>query len=231
MARSTWRVLVGDSVIARNIVAEAIASLRGRRLQAVLSSFGIATGIAAVVLLVSIVSGMHHFMLEQIGAVGGNTIMVSTSSQRSTRDPRGFQVTLRTDDLDAIMRNVSLYDVGMAENSGFGVVRTARRSSQGAQVRGVTDQAFVLQGLSIEHGRMFLDTEYETGSRVAVLGADVANDMFGGEAPIGQTLVIGDWPFQVVGVLNWMGDPVSGAITQSDRSIYMPFKACAAAFR
>lgn len=231
MATRAWRTVVGDSVIARNIVAEAVASLRGRRLQAALSSFGIATGIAAVVLLVSIVSGMHHFMLEQIGAVGGNTITVSTSSQRSTRDPRGFQVTLRMDDLDAIMRNVTLYDVGMAENSGFGVVRTPRRSSQGSSIRGVTDQAFALQGLTVDRGRTFIDAEYQTGSRVAVLGADIADDMFGGDVPVGQTIVIGDWPFMVVGVLRWMGDPVSGATTQSDRSIYMPFKACAAAFR
>src|SRR5262245_29046358 len=126
MAR--WRI-VGTSVIARNVIAESFASLRGRRLQALLSSFGIATGIAAVVLLVSIVSGMHHFMIEQIGAVGGNTIQVSTSTQRSTRDPRGFQVTLRVDDLAAVMEGVSEYDLGMAENSAFGIVRTPRRST------------------------------------------------------------------------------------------------------
>src|SRR4029079_14993363 len=105
MAARPWRIL-STSVIARNVVAESFASLRGRRLQAMLSSFGIATGIAAVVLLVSIVSGMHHFMIEQIGAVGGNTIQVSTSTQRSTRDPRGFQVTLRVDDLAAVMEGV-----------------------------------------------------------------------------------------------------------------------------
>src|SRR4249920_3036444 len=124
MADRHWRI-IGVSVIARNVIAESFASLRGRRLQALLSSFGIATGIAAVVLLVSIVSGMHHFMIEQIGAVGGNVIQVATSSQRSTRDPRGFPVTLRTDDLDAILASVSEYDIGMAENSGFGVIRTA----------------------------------------------------------------------------------------------------------
>ena len=78
-----FRTLIGNSVIAKNVLAEAIASLRGRRLQAMLSSFGIATGIAAVVLLVSIVSGMHHIAIEQIGAVGGNVIQVVTSGPRS----------------------------------------------------------------------------------------------------------------------------------------------------
>ena len=230
MPRPAWRI-VGVSVIARNVVAESFASLRGRRLQALLSSLGIATGIAAVVLLVSIVSGMHHFMIEQIGAIGGNTIQVFASSQRSTRDPRGFPVTLRTDDLAAIMESVSDYDLGMAENSASGVVRTPKRASQNATLRGVTRDGFALQSLNVDRGRLFLDGEYATGSRVAVLGADVAQDLFASDRPIGETIVIGDWPFQVVGVLAWTGDPVTGATTQSDRSIYTPFKACAAAFR
>ena len=230
MANPLWRI-VGMSIIARNVVAESMVSLRGRRLQALLSSFGIATGIAAVVLLVSIVSGMHHFMIEQIGAVGGNVINVSTSSQRSTRDPRGFQVTLRTTDLDAVLKAVPEYDIGMAENNGFGVVRTARRSTREGQVRGVTSRGFDMLGVVVERGRPFLETEFTTGSRVAVLGADVAMDLFAGGSPIGEVIVIADWPFLVVGMLDWVGDPVSGATTSLDRGIYVPYKACAAAFR
>jgi putative ABC transport system permease protein len=230
MASPVWRI-VGLSVIARNVVGEAMASLRMRRMQAALSAFGIATGIAAVVLLVSIVSGMHHFAIEQMGAVGGNMIQVVTSGQRSTRDPRGFNVTLRLDDLAAVLASVREYDLGMAENSGFGVVRTARRSTREVSVRGVTDRAFEMLALATDRGRAFLDTEFAAGARVAVLGADVATDLFGASSPVGQVVVIADWPFLVVGVLKWVGDPVSGATTSYDRSIYMPFKACAAAFR
>jgi len=231
MAARPWRI-VGVSVIARNVVAESFASLRGRRLQALLSSFGIATGIAAVVLLVSIVSGMHHFMIEQIGAIGGNTIQVYASSQRSTRDPRGFPVTLRTEDLTAVMESAGdYYDLGMAENQGYGVARTPKRSSQNATTRGITKDGFALMKLAFDRGRPFLDSEYAVGARVAVLGADVAQDLFGSDPPIGETIVIAEWPFQVIGLLAWTGDPVTGATTQSDRSIYTPFKACAAAFR
>lgn len=230
MAAPFWRI-VGVSVIGLNVLGEAIASLRMRRMQAALSSFGIATGIAAVVLLVSIVSGMHHFMIEQMGAVGGNMIQVGTTGQRSTRDPRGFNVSLRLDDLEAVLHSVGEYDTGMAENAGFGVVRTARRSTREVSVRGVTDGAFDMLSLTTDRGRGFLDTEYVTGTRVAVLGADVATDLFGSTSPVGQVVVIADWPFLVVGALRWVGDPVSGATTSYDRSIYVPFKACAAAFR
>lgn len=217
-------------VIFANIVAEAWASLRGRRLQAALSSFGIATGIAAVVLLVSIVSGMHHYMLETLGAVGGDVILVQTSDSRSVRDPRGFSVSLRLDDLDALLRDSAFYSAGSAENFGSGVIRTSRRSTRGDFFRGVTEQAFDVQGIHVSRGRTFLSSEYEQASRVTILGPDLAQDLFNQESPIGQRIVVGDWPFTVVGVLEWVGDPEAGVPVGSDRGMFVPFKACADAF-
>jgi putative ABC transport system permease protein len=230
MTAPRWRVLA-LSVLARNIVGEAFASLNGRRLQAALSSFGIATGIAAVVLLVSIVSGIHRYALEQFGAVGGNVIQVTTLQQRSTRDPQGFPLTLRVADMDAVLASVDHFDLGMAENGTSSIVRTPRRASQAVQVRGVTDRGFELLALRAGRGRTFLDREYAEGTRVAVLGAALAADLFVQESPVGQTIFIGDWPFQVVGVLEWVGDPVALAPVGPDGGIFVPFRACAAAFR
>jgi putative ABC transport system permease protein len=218
-------------VIFRAIVGEAGASLRGRRMQAALSAFGIATGIAAVVLLVSIVSGIHRYALENIGSAGGNVIQVSPMSDRSTRDPRGFPVTLRASDVDAVLAGTGYFDRASAENSANGVVRTVRRSTQGASLRGMTPDGFAILNLQVNRGRTFLDTEYEHGARVAVLGADVARDLFAQESPLGQTIVLGDWPFQVVGVLEWVGDPEGGLRSFQDEIVYVPFRACAAAFR
>ena len=223
--------LVGLAVLARNILGEAFASLKHRRLQAALSSFGIATGIAAVVLLVSIVSGIHRYALTQIGAVGGNEIQVTAQQQRSTRDPQGFPLTLRTADLDAVLAAVDHFDLGMAENGTFGIVRTARKASQGVQVRGITERGFDMLNLQAERGRTFLEREYVEGARVAVLGAALAADLFVQESPIGQTIFIGEWPFQVVGVLAWVGDPVAMDAVGPDGGLMIPFNACAAAFR
>ena len=64
-----------------------------------------------------------------------------------------------------------------------------------------------------------------------MIGADVAIDLFTQESPIGQNIVIGDWPFMVVGVLDWVGDPDAGIPAGPDNGIYAPFKAVAAAFR
>jgi putative ABC transport system permease protein len=229
MSRASHRIGAG-TVVLGNILSEAVASLRARRMQAALSSFGIATGITAVVLLVSIVSGIHRFMLETLGAVGGNVIQVTASGQRSTRDPRGFPVTVRPSDVDAVLRSSEYFDIGAAENSGYGVVRTSRRSTQNWSIRGLTPSGFELLDVRVARGRLFLDREYADGSRAAVLGADLALDFFNQQSPIGQTIVIGEWPYLVVGVLDWVGDPTAGIPAGPDRSLFVPFKACAATF-
>ena len=218
-------------VVLGNILSEAAASLRSRPMQAALSSFGIATGITAVVLLVSIVSGIHRFLLDTLGVVGGNVIQVRATSQRSTREPRGFPVTVRPADLESMLRSGTYFDIGSAENYGYGVIRTTRRSTQGSGVTGLTESGFDVLNLHAARGRLFLGREYADGARVAVLGAESAGDLFNQESPIGQTIVISEWPFVVVGVLDWVGDPGAGIPAPPDRSIYVPFKACAAAFR
>lgn len=220
-----------DAVIAVNIFSESAASLRGRRMQAALSAFGIATGITAVVLLVSIVSGVHRFMAETIGQIGGTLIDVTTSPMRSTHDPRGFDVTLRTFDLEALLRDSEYFDGGVAENAANAPVRAAARSARNTSVRGFTRQGFGVLNLTPAQGRLFLDAEYANGSRVAVIGADVAQEFFLQNSPVGQSIVLGDWPFLVVGVLDWVGDPAAGMATGPDRVIYVPFKALASAFR
>jgi putative ABC transport system permease protein len=225
------RRLTADSVIAVNILGEAGASLHGRRMQAALSAFGIATGITAVVLLVSIVSGVHRYLLETLGAIGGNLIQVNTSSQRSTRDPRGFAVTLRVSDLGALIESSPYFDAGMAENSAYAPLRSVRRSARETYIRGITSQGLDVLGLHVAHGRALLASEYDTGARVAVLGADLAQELFAQGSPVGQSLVIGDWPFVVVGVLEWVGDPTAGIPAQSDGALYVPFGAVASAFR
>jgi putative ABC transport system permease protein len=63
------------------------------------------------------------------------------------------------------------------------------------------------------------------------MGAAVARDLFGTEPPSGSTIVLGDWVFHVVGVLAWVSDPDGPSQYGYDSEIFIPFSACAAAFR
>ena len=238
-------------VVFRLLLVEALGNLRARRLQAMLSAFGIATGIAAVVLLVALVSGVHRMALRTFAAAGGNLVRVTIDPEPTTDDPGGFPLTLQPDDVEAVVAATPLIDLAVAENNASTVVRgrvvqsrmpvfdplsggvTFRSVSRPRRVsvRGLTAGGFELLGLSVATGRLPLAQEARVGARVVVLGASVARDMFGAEPAVGELLVLGDWTFRVIGVLDWIGEPTGEFRSGQDRTVYVPFRTNVTAFR
>lgn len=238
-------------IILRSIVVEAGASLSGRRMQAALSAFGIATGIAAVVLLVALVSGLHRLAQSQFTRAGGNVITVTIEQEALSRDPEGTPLTLSEEDADAIVRASPYFDTAAAFNNASAVVRgvavpgmswnvdaatgrTVTRQTQRAysvQIRGLTEGGFALNALTVANGRLPSPAEFMSSARVAVLGPYVARQVFGTADPVGQTIVLGDWPFVIVGVTNWVGEPSGEFRSAMDQTVYVPFRTVADVFR
>jgi putative ABC transport system permease protein len=238
-------------VIIRSLLLEAGAALRARRMQAALSAFGIATGIAAVVLLVALVSGVHRMALQTLNTRGGNVVLVSVRQDPSAGIPTGSPLTLSADDAEAIVRASPYFDRASAENNASAVVRgvvspgrdfmvsgpdgqmrviNTTRAYQ-IQITGLTPAGFELQSLQLASGRLPAAGEFEAGARVVVLGARVAKQVFGDASAVGETIVLGDWPFTVVAVLDWVGESEGEFQSPLDRNAYAPFRTVATLFR
>jgi putative ABC transport system permease protein len=238
-------------VILRSVIVEAGANLKARRMQAALSAFGIATGIAAVVFLVALVSGVHRLALQQINAAGANVVTVTAEADPSARDPKGPQLALLGDDVDTVLRTSLYFDKGTAQNSASAVVRGVavrgttfvmnRDTGRGtavpgqraytAQIRGLSRDGFEMQDLMVEFGRLPSPGEYDDSARIVVLGAEAARQVFGSTPAVGKTVVLGDWPFRVIGVLAWQGEPDGEFRNFNDRLMFMPFQTVANVFK
>jgi hypothetical protein len=57
----------------------------------------------------------------------------------------------------------------------------------------------------IEKGRFFSKTENRSGSRVAIIGKDIADNLFENENALGETFQIGNYTFRVIGELEKQG--------------------------
>jgi putative ABC transport system permease protein len=246
----SYRDAARGRIVLRSLFLEAAANLNRRRMQAALSAFGIATGIAAVVLLVALVSGLHRMALSTLNAAGGNVVQVRVDTDPSTSDPKGFPLTLRPEDADALLRTTGYFDLAAAENGANAVVRgvvvqgrTAVQTSGGGfalrnvsralsvQIRGVTPSGFELLNLKVAAGRLPLAEEFAEGRRVAVLGGRIARQIFNTRDPIGEILVLGDWTFRVIGVLDLVGEPEGEFRAPQDQVVYAPFATVASVFR
>jgi len=174
-------------------------------------------GIAAVFILFSLGAGAEKAFESALSSMGKNLLVVG-SVRKASDALRGKGQRFRTltlDDWQAIRRDVD------------GVIRAAPIAMNNFDVRygGRANNVTVI-GTSPEYrysnvhhpaaGRFFDETDMQSQTRVAVIGPQIARELFFGEQPIGERLLIGGAPFEVIGVLQKKGTD-AGGIPQDDK--------------
>jgi putative ABC transport system permease protein len=174
-------------------------------------------GIAALFILLALSSGAEKAFEEALASMGKNLLAVG-SLRRETDALRGLGTryqTLTLEDWRAIRSEVA----GVERASPIAMnnfdVRYQGRSSNITVIGTAPDYQY-----SNAHypaaGRFLDDDDLRSQARVAVIGAQIAKDLFYGEEPIGERLLIGGAPYEVVGVLQAKGTD-AGGIPQDDK--------------
>ena len=208
------------------LVGMALDSLRANTFRSLLTMLGIIIGSATLVAVLSLGNALQSSVFEQFIDLGTRRIAVLPGDPKAAgaRDVPGYGVIAQRD-YDALAQLVATNpDVFRTIVPEVSLSVQARRASAAVQstVVGTTKDYNAVQAVRAEYGR-FLTADDETQSeRVAVLGALVAEDLFGkGDASkrsaVGQQIDINGKPFLVVGVLNAAGGPFS-----SDSRILVP---------
>jgi putative ABC transport system permease protein len=117
--------------------------------------------------------------------------------------------TLTVEDLTAIGREVpSVSMVTPAVNSRTQLI--FGNQNWNTQIQGVNEQFPEIRKWNVQDGAFFTDADVRTAARVLVIGQTIADNMFPGMDPIGQTLRVKDLPFRVVGVMVRKGQDAQG---------------------
>jgi putative ABC transport system permease protein len=174
-------------------------------------------GIAALFMLLALSAGSEKVFEDALAAMGKNLLAVS-SLRRETDALRGQGERYRTlmlEDWQAISTELATVEraAPIAMNN-FDVRYQDRASS--VTVIGTTPE---FRYSNVQHpaaGRFLDESDLSTQARVAVIGAQIAKDLFFGEQPIGERLLIGGAPYEVIGVLQAKGTD-AGGIPQDDK--------------
>lgn len=202
---------------------EALAALGGRRLQLFLATFGVGVGVASMVFLVAVVSGIHRMVQEQFRMRGAGLLEVSVLPPRRTLTPQSPPVRLTAMDAAALefggpsLGRTAVRRGIMGYNARFGPQETA------INLLAVNEPFFDLARTVLAAGRPLTAADLASRRRVIVIGAGVAQELFGEDDPLGQAVRIGDWTFDVVGVVEWLVPPEPQRISGADRQSYLPY--------
>lgn len=194
-----------------------VHALSRARTRTVLSSSGMAIGIAAMVTLLGLSNGAERSFKAALEEMGKNLLAVGAERTRAgALRGAGREVeTLTTADARAIAEVVEGVEraapIALAQLE----ARYGRRSRR-TTVIGTTSDFRLTNNQILSSGRFLDDLDLAGLARVAVIGSDVKETLFGAAAPVGQRLLIGGTPFTVIGVLEEKGLDPTGS-TQDDR--------------
>ena len=194
----------------------AFDSLTTNKMRAVLTMLGVIIGVAAVIALLSIGNGVSASIESEIQAIGSNLITIMTDTDNSG----GYQALSMA---DAEMLADPFYAPALQEVAvliqGTQQVLSGSRDTV-ITVAGVTANYLDVRSLAVESGDGLTENDLDTKARVAVLGANVAEDLFSDdEFPIGKTVKIGGVQYEVIGVLERKGGM---GFTGEDDQVFVP---------
>src|SRR5574341_3011 len=185
--------------------------LRRNPMRSALTALGIVVGVAAVIAMVAIGNGAKAQVEAQIASLGRNVVQVFSGSTTSSglRTGWGGAGTLTVEDMEAIAREIpGVTGVSPEVRNVTQVV--ADNQNWATQVLGVSPDYFSIRQWALVEGEPFTERDVRAANKVAVIGRTTAQQLYGGDSPIGRVVRVKNVPFVVVGLLAPRGFSMHG---------------------
>ncbi len=192
-----------------NILKLSLKAIWNNKMRSFLTMLGIIIGVMAVVILVSITQNATTGITDSIASMGSDQITATITDD---------EVALTADSLDSLVNNLAISGVAPVITTSQSVRH--QDTSGNFSIVGVTTAYFDVQDIAIQSGRLFADSDMEWKTPVAIIGTEVATDLFGTWDAVGGTISFGDRNYTVIGVLEEQGSSLVGS---DDSKILIPY--------
>jgi putative ABC transport system permease protein len=202
----------------------AIRALGRNKLRSSLTMLGIIIGVGAVIAMVGIGQGASASIQSQIANLGNNMLFVQSGSMNTggMRGGAGSSNTLIPEDAVAIeLECPSVRAVSPAVRANGQLVFGNLNWVASSGIQGTNEKFPDIKAWPIATGEFFTEGDVRTAARVCVIGKTVADNVFGGSDPVGQTMRIRNLPFRVIGVLGIKGQSAYGQ--DQDDTVIVPY--------
>jgi len=203
-----------------DLLNEAIFAISANKVRSGLTILGIVIGIASVIAMISIGQGANLEITKSIEGLGSNILTVIPGGARIgvMFMGRGSAQTLKEEDVNVLKSIEGVLDVVPINQRTFQIVAPNGNNTR-TTIIGAGHGIFVVREISIESGSTFNEEQVKNIAKVAVLGKNIANDLFGDENPVGKIVRISGINFKVIGV----AAPKGGAMgLVFDDMVYVP---------
>jgi putative ABC transport system permease protein len=187
---------------------EAVQALRANRLRSFLTLLGIIIGVATLVGVVSVISGLNRWVQEKVITLSPDVYVVTKFGLIRSREE--FLDALKRRDIDyedyrrlaALLRKAEQV---AADVQTISAVKYRDRRLPDVQVHGTTANYGAMMNLDLAGGRFFVEGEDAAGLPLAVIGWDVKDELFPHQDPVGHEMAVGSAVYRVIGLMTKQG--------------------------
>ena len=187
----------------------ALQALWGNKLRSILTLLGVIIGVGSVIMVVTLTNGAKEFVTSKINRYGASVLTISKMPQTfiTLEEYLSFQKRrdITFDDYRAILSECRSCKVIGAQRATIGKIVRGSKSTTDSNIRGVTWTMLSISNLNIELGRSLTASEDEHSAHVAVVGADIVDNLLGPGDPLGKEIRIDGSPYTVIGVAERQG--------------------------
>jgi putative ABC transport system permease protein len=186
------------------LLAEFVGDLKTQKLRIFLTSFAVAWGTAAIILLLAFGEGLKNAATEGLLNAGERMYMIYGGETTKSVDglPVGRRIRLTEDDLELIRRGVPGADLLSASYGRWGATLRAGDQRTTTYMEGVGPSFSEMRRMYPVHGGRFINEQDITlKRRVVFLGDSLAVTLFGTHDAVGRSLLVDGMPFTVIGVM------------------------------
>jgi putative ABC transport system permease protein len=207
--------------------AAVMTALRGivaNRMRAFLSTVGIAIGVATLMTIYGLVSGLTTSFTSQIAALGSNTMYVTSRPwviRGNWWEYRNRPPITRAD-VAALEHGASHLAAVAPLASAAAEVSFRDGRISNVRVQGTTSEYLDTSTLKLERGRFLSPVEGASSHHVVVVGSEVVERLFAHESPLGARIMLGPYQFTVIGVLKPQGKAFGRSL---DNVVIIPIEA------
>ena len=182
----------------------AMQSLWANKLRSILTLLGVIIGVASVITVVTLTNGAKQFVTSKLNTYGAATVTVNKMPDNFMTMEEYLEFQKRKDvlydDYRAILEECSLCASVGAQRTSVGKVVYGKESTTDTSIRGWTWTMPAISNQNITVGRIFTQSEDEHAAHVAIVGADIVDNMLGAGDPIGKEIRVDGSPYTVIGV-------------------------------
>ncbi len=188
-------------------ISLAFQGIWSHKLRSFLTMLGIIIGIAAIITIVSTITGINEQIKTNLIGSGTNVVNVTINADGYPADfsygsiPQGIgtiseELRASLDELPSVLETSLYRKRDWADEVYF------KNNSFNGAIYGVDSHYFSVAGYDVQYGRGFTETDFERARKVAMVDDTAASGLFAGENPVGQTIEFRGEPFTIIGIVS-----------------------------